>query len=278
MTPATGPLSGRKIVVTRAHTQAGVLRDLLEAEGAEVLEFPTIRMVPPRDYGPVDRAIARLREYQWIVFTSQNGVVALWDRMLALAQDTRVLGAARLAAIGPGTAGALSARGLRADLAPLEFRAEGLVEALAQRAIHGTRVLIPRAETARSILPDGLRRLGAVVDVVPVYRIEVAREQDPQIRRRLLTGRVDAVTFTSSSTVRNFMELLRDQAPRALGRAVVACIGPVTAATVREYGLRVDVVAETYTIPGLVASLRFALGAPGSAGVEANRTQRPEVG
>ena len=278
MKPGSRPLSGRKIVVTRAHTQAGVLRDLLEAEGAEVFEFPTIRVVPPRDYGPVDRAIARLGEYRWIVFTSQNGVSALWDRMLALGRDARALGMSRLAAIGPGTAGALSARGLRADLAPLEFRAEGLVEAFAHQAIQGTRVLIPRAETARGILPDGLRRLGAVPDVVPVYRIEVAREHDPQIRWRLLAGRVDAVTFTSSSTVRNFMELLRDQAPRALGHAVVACIGPVTAETVREYGFRVDVVAEIYTIPGLVASLRLALGVPASTGAEATQSQRPDVG
>jgi uroporphyrinogen III methyltransferase / synthase len=262
--------------VTRAHAQAGALRGLLEAEGAEVLEFPTIRMVPPRDYRPVDRAIARLAEYQWIVFTSQNGVSALWDRMLALGRDARSLGEARLAAIGPGTARALSAQGLRADLAPLEFRAEGLVEAFAHQEMRGTRVLIPRAETARSILPDGLRSLGAVVDVVPVYRIDLARDQDPHIRRRLLAGRVDAVTFTSSSTVRNFVELLRGEAPRALGRAVVACIGPVTAATVREYGLRVDVVAETYTIPGLVASLRAALGSPEAAGAPADRTQRTE--
>lgn len=251
--------------MTRA--QAGVLRDLLEADGAEVMEFPTIRMAPPRDYAEVDRAIARLEEYGWVVFTSQNGVAALWDRMRVVGRDARALRGARLAAIGPGTARALEARGLRAHLAPREFRAEGLVEAFAHEEMRGVRVLIPRAETARGVLPDGLRRQGASVDVVPVYRTEVARDHDPRVRRRLLAGGVDAVTFTSSSTVRNFVALLRGETPRALERAVVACIGPVTAATAREHGLRVDVVAGTYTLPGLVASLRSALATrPGRSG------------
>ena len=247
--------------MTRARAQAGALRDLLEADGAMVMEFPTIQMSPPRDVGEVDRAIARLEEYGWIVFTSQNGVAALWDRMKVVGRDARALGTARVAAIGPGTARALEARGLRAHVAPREFRAESLVDAFAREEMRGARVLIPRAETARSVLPDGLRRLGAIVDVVPVYRIEVARDQDPRVRRRLLAGRVDAVTFTSSSTVRNFVALLRGETPRALERAVVACIGPVTAETAREHGLRVDVVAGSYTIPGLVASLRSALAA-----------------
>lgn len=275
MRPGRGPLSGRRIVVTRSHAQAGPLRDLLEAEGAEVWAFPTIRLIPPRDYGLVDRAIARLEEYRWIVFTSQNGVSALWDRMLALGRDVRDLGEMRLAAIGPGTARALSARGLRADLAPAEFRAEGLVEEFARQDVRGARVLIPRAETARNVLPDGLRALGAVVDVVPVYRIDVEQDQDTNVRRRLLAGKADAVTFTSSSTVRNFVELLGAEAPRALGRAIVACIGPVTAATAEEYGLRVDVVAETYTIPGLIAVLRSALESKAVADLQANRSHRP---
>ena len=253
--------------MTRARAQAAPLRDLLEADGAEVMEFPTIQMSPPGDYREVDRAIARLEEYGWIVFTSQNGVAALWDRMRAVGRDAHALRRARLAAIGPGTAQALEARGLQAHLAPREFLAESLVDAFAREKMGGARVLIPRAETARGVLPDGLRRLGAIVDVVSVYRIEVARDHDPRVRRRLLAGRVDAVTFTSSSTVRNFVVLLRGATPRALERAVVACIGPVTAATAREHGLRVDVVAGTYTIPGLVASLRSALaGRPERSG------------
>lgn len=254
------PLAGRRIVVTRPRAQAQVLCDLLEAEGAEVVAFPTIRLIPPADYGPLDRAIPGVGEYHWIVFTSQNGVLAFFDRMRTLDRDIRALGRARLAAIGPGTAGALRARGLRVDLAPAAFRAEALVEAFGREDLHGARVLLPRAEAARSVLPDGLRSLGAVVDVVAVYRTEVEHGQDPRAWAQLLKGPVDAVTFTSSSTVRSFIELLGPEAHGVLSRSFVACIGPVTAATARECGLRVGLVAETYTIPGLAAALRTALG------------------
>ncbi len=269
MSPATGgarSLSGRRIVVTRSRAQARELRALLEAEGAEVIDFPTIRMTLPADYAPADQAIARLGEYRWVVFTSQNGVAAFVDRMRTLGRSPEALHVPRLAAIGPGTAEALRAQGLRADLAPDEFRAEALVAALAREDLRGVRVLIPRADGARSVLPDGLRTLGASVDVVPVYRTEVEQEHSPEMRRRLLEGPVDAVTFTSSSTVRNFVALLGPDAGRALRGALVACIGPVTAATAREFGLEAGVVAETYTIPGLVAALRSALGSPASGG------------
>ncbi len=252
-------MRGRRVVVTRSRAQAGSLRGLLEAEGAEVIDFPTIRTIPPADYAPVDHAIARLAEYRWIVFTSQTGVAAFVDRMRAIGRDPDTLRGVHLAAIGPGTASALASRGLRTDLAPAEFRAEALVEAFAGQDLRGARVLIPRAEDARGVLPEGLRRLGAAVDVVAVYRTELEPEQSPHVRRRLLDGTVDAVTFTSSSTVRNFVTLLGPDARRVLRGTVVACIGPVTAATARELGLDVGVIAGTYTIPGLVAALRSAL-------------------
>lgn len=263
-----GPLAGRTIVVTRARAQAHALRELLEAAGARVIEIPAIRIVPPDDYGLLDAAIGRLGDYQWIVFTSQNAVEAFAERLL----QTRAGGAAdlprlRIAAIGPATAQALRAHGLRPSLAPDRFVAEALVEAFAREAgaggvrgdLRGTRILLPRAAEARSVLPEGLRALGASVDVVPVYRVEVEREQHPEAWRRL-SGRVDAVTFTSPSTVRSFAELLGAEAPRLLAGALVACIGPVTAAAARSRGLAVGLVADTYTIPGLADALRRRLG------------------
>ena len=254
------PLLGQRIVITRSRAQAQAFCALLEAEGAEVVAFPTIRLVPPADYGPVDQAILRLGEYGWVVFTSQNGVTAFVDRLRALGRDLRALRGIRVAAIGPGTEAALRTHGLGVALAPAEFRAEALVEAFARAGVRGARVLLPRAEVARSVLPDGLRLLGATVDVVAAYRTEVERDQDPHIRRRLLEEALDAVTFTSPSTVRNFLELLGPDALRVLRECLVVCIGPVTAAAAGDSGIRVDLVADTYSIPGLVAALRTALG------------------
>ncbi len=263
-----GPLAGRKIVVTRSRAQARALRELLEADGADVIEVPAIRIAPPDDYGPVDAAIDRLAEYHWIVFTSQNAVGAFIDRLLqARAGGAGDLNRPRIAAIGPATARALLAHGLRPSLAPERFVAEALVDAFAGEAVagrgrgdlRGTRVLVPRAAEARSVLPDGLRALGASVDVVAVYRVEVERDQHPEAWRRL-SGHVDAVTFTSPSTVRNFVELLGAETSRLLGGALVACIGPVTAAAAQTCGLTVGLVADTYTVPGLAEALRRRLG------------------
>ena len=266
-----GPLAGRKIVVTRSRAQARLLRELLEADGAEVVEVPAIRISPPDDYGPVDVAIGRLVEYDWVVFTSQNAVGAFLDRAQAHAARTEDLERLRIAAIGPATGQALRSRGLRPSLEPQRFVAEALVEAFAEHVagaaggdLRGTRILLPRAADARSVLPDGLRALGASVDVVPVYRVERERDHDPEMWRRL-SGGADAVTFTSPSTVRNFVELLGADASRVLGGALVACIGPVTAASAGSCGLRVGLVADTYTVPGLVDALRRKLGHASSA-------------
>jgi len=257
---AQGSLAGRRIVVTRSRAQAGALRGVLEAEGADVIECPTIRVAAPADLGPLDRALAQLPEYRWVVFTSQNGVAAFVDRLEALGRDLRVLGASRVAAIGPATARALESRGFGVALSPAEFVAEALVDAFKSEDVQGVRMLLPRAAGARSVLPDGLRALGAVVDVVPAYRIELERGQGPDVWRQLIEGRVDAVTFTSSSTVRNFVDLLGRESSRLAPRTLVACIGPITAATARDCGLRVDIVARVYTVHGLVAALRERLG------------------
>lgn len=269
---ASGVLAGRSVVVTRSRAQARSLRELLEADGADVIEVPAIRITPPEDYSLLDRAIHRLAEYQWIVFTSQNAVAAFVDRLARVRPDAAAdLNRLRVAAIGPATADALRAHGLRPSLSPERFVAEALVEAFAAEAsrggmsgdLRGTHILLPRAAEARSVLPDGLRALGATVDVVPAYRVQVEREQDPEMWRRL--SRIDAVTFTSPSTVRHLVELLGTETSRLLGGAVVACIGPVTAAAARSSGLRVDVVAEAYTVPGLVDALRRRLGREASA-------------
>jgi uroporphyrinogen III methyltransferase / synthase len=267
-----GPLAGRRIVVTRSRAQARLFREWLEADGAEVVEVPVIRISPPDDHGPVDAAIDRLAQYDWVVFTSQNAVAAFLDRALARAAGTADFQRLRIAAIGPATAHALRARGLRPSLEPQRFVAEALVEAFAAEVaagaaggdLRGTRILLPRAAEARSVLPDGLKALGADVDIVPVYRVEGERDHDPEVWRRL-SGGADAVTFTSPSTVRNFVELLGAETSRLVGHALVACIGPVTAEAARSCGLRVGLVADTYTVRGLVDALRRRLGHAASA-------------
>jgi len=258
-------LAGRRIVVTRPRDD-GRLRRLLEDEGAEVVEFPTIRIAPASDYGPLDAALGRLADYTWIVFTSRNGVAAVIGRLAARGLSPAALGRARLAVIGPGTDEALREHGLRAELSPGEFRAEALVTAFDGHDLRGVRVLLPRAAVARDVLPEGLRARGAAVDVVPAYRTEVEDAHAPEALAAVRTGRVDAVTFTSSSTVRHFLQLAGPDAPRALEGALVACIGPVTAETARASGLRVGAVATTYTLSGLVDALRAALSPrPGPA-------------
>lgn len=255
-------------MVTRARAQAGPLRALLEAEGAEVIEFPAIRIGPPEDLAPLDGAIAQLDRYNWVVFTSRNAVDAVCHRMRRFGLEPSALGRAQLAAIGPGTAGSLRAVGLPVAVAPETFVAEALVEAFSAIDLRGKAVLLPRAAGARGVLPLGLRAQGASVDVVAAYRTEPERDHPPDLRRRLRELAVDAVTFTSSSTVTHFVALLDGDVDRMLRSALVACIGPVTAATARGCGLRVGVVASEYTIPGLVAALCAALAAspPATAG------------
>ena len=258
-----GALAGRRIVVTRPRDD-GRLRRLLEAEGAAVLECPAIQIAPPSDYGPLDGALRNLAAYGWVVFTSRNGVAAVTGRMSVLGMTPEALARVPLAVIGPGTGEALRGHGLAAALAPEEFRAEALVEAFAGRDVRGVRVLLPRAAAARDVLPEGLRALGAAVDVVAAYRTEPGAPA-PDVLEAVRAGRIDAVTFTSPSTVRYFLQLAGPDARRVLDDGLVACIGPVTAATARDAGLRVGAVASTYTLAGLVDALRRALGArPGS--------------
>ena len=251
------PLFGKRIVVTRAQDQAKELTDLLAAYGAEPVEAPTIQLVPPDSWRELDQAIQRLADYRWLIFTSVNGVTPFMNRLFAGGKDARALAGLRIAAIGPRTAQELERFGLRADLVPAQFQAEGLLESLRAEPMRGAKVLIPRAEVAREVLPEQLREMGAGVDVVAVYRTVTPNSDQNPLRERLGTDRIDAVTFTSSSTVRNFVDLAGGavEARRLTAHARIACIGPITAATANEYGLTVSIVPKENTIPALVEAI-----------------------
>jgi len=228
------PLFGKKIVVTRSREQAGELVELLESLGAETIGAPMIRIIPPDDYGPLDRATSEAGTYDWIVFTSTNGVEAFMRRLKAGDADVRELKGVKLVAIGPATADHLAFHGVKADLAPVESRAEAVVQALREQgSLKGKKFLLPRADIAREVLADELRKAGAEVTEVTAYRTvlaEIEREGDPDIYRMLLEKRIDVVTFTSASTVKNFVKVFgAEQAPDLLRTTTVASIGPVTA-------------------------------------------------
>ena len=251
----SGPLFGKRILVTRSRAQASALSEMLAAEGAEPLEVPTLAFLPLEVYSSLDRAISALHEYSWIIFTSANGVEALFDRMRALGRDSRAMAGVKVGAIGPATAATLERQGIRADIVPTEYVSEGIIHAMEPLDLSGTRVLLPRADVGRDELADGLARLGAQVDQVPVYHTVTPEASRGIARETLADGRVDVATFTSSSTVLNLLDLL-DGDISILGRVVVACIGPITARTALERGLRVDIVAKEYTIAGLVGALK----------------------
>jgi uroporphyrinogen III methyltransferase / synthase len=245
------PLFGRRVVVTRARAQSSSLVARLRELGADVVELPTIAVVDPEDGGAgLREAAGGLSSYDWVAFTSANAV----ERFLPLLRDARSFGPVRIAAIGTGTASALAHHNLAADLVPERFVAESLLEALLALGDPPGRLLLPRAAGGRDVVPDGLRRRGWVVDVVEAYRTTtpVPSEELAQAVRG-----ADAVTFTSSSTVTGYLAAVGQHIP-----PVVACIGPVTAATARDAGLEVAVVAEEHTVAGLVRALADALAGP----------------
>lgn len=246
------PLTGVRVVVTRAREQADALTTQLEGLGAAVVELPTIEIRPPADTGPLDRAIAGLAAYDWLIFTSANGVRYFVDRLDRSAADWRSL-RAKICAIGPATRAAIEALHLKVDLMGKEYVAEGLLAAFAAYDLAGTRVLLPRAAVARDLVPIELARRGAVVDVVEAYRTGIPEDAAARVREAWeAPHRPDVITFTSSSTVRNFVAAA---GPGALAGVKVASIGPVTSATARELGLRVDGEAREFTIGGLVEAV-----------------------
>jgi uroporphyrinogen III methyltransferase/synthase len=253
------PLFGRRIVVTRSREQAGELIDMLEERGANAIAAPTIRVGVPENTGPLDDAVAAASSFDWIVFTSGNAVNSFMSRLAAVA-DLRELKGVRICAVGPSTAARLQRYGIRADLMPAEYRTEGVLDSLRTLGpLRGRRVLLPRSDLARDVLADELRQAGAeVVDVV-AYRTTLAQPDgagDYDIYRMLLEGQIDAVTFTSASTVRNFAQIHgQEQAADLLRGTVVAAIGPVTAEAAEHLGIRTTVMPQRYTIPDLVDSL-----------------------
>lgn len=264
----TRALAGRTVVVTRAAAQAQSFVGLLEAAGARVLALPTIAIAPPESWEPLDRALDDLAAFRWVIFTSVNGVAMvgrrLEERGLAWTRfrDTRV------AAIGPATAAALTERGLTPEIVPDEYRAEGLAERLRAVIRGGDRVLLPRAAKTRDLLVTELRGLGAEVTEVAVYTTQAAARDAEALRAAFEAGEVDVVTFTSSSTARNFARLFTDEERgRLLGRVTVASIGPITAATAAEYGLETRVMPADYTIPALARAIEayFANADPSPA-------------
>ena len=249
------PLFGRQIMVTRTRTQASRLTRKLARLGAGVIECPTIRIVPPEDWSTADQAIGSMAEYDWLILTSPNGVEALWKRMRDLGRDARLLAGVKIAAIGPATAEKLLEIGLAADLMPDEYVAEGLAEALIRTGLQERRVLIARAAQARDVLPESLSAAGALVREAAVYRTVAPDGLTPEAESALARGSLDLVTCTSSSTVTNLVQLLGERFSDFKNRVQAACIGPITARTAREAGLRVAVQAGEYTVDGLVEAI-----------------------
>ena len=278
---ATSPLVGKRILVTRTREQASVLSERLAALGAIPIEFPTIRIVPPSDWSILDNALTKLfltEGYSWLIFTSANGVNICCERLLTLGYDLTTLRDLHIATIGPATAAALTHYGLHADLIPDEYRAEGvsaaLIEDFRRRGvpIESQRILLPRAAEARQILVTELQQAGAVVDEVTAYYTHSVASDDEQgqdILHLLQTGKLDIITFASSSTVRNFMQWLVSCEEKGVVHAThlvtqnprlhIACIGPITSQTARELGLTVTIEATEFTIAGLVEAIIHAI-------------------
>jgi len=287
----TQPLRGVRVLVGRARHQAGTLSRQLRKQGADVLEIPFIEIRRPRSFRPLDSALKNLQDYDWLILTSVNGVEALWERMQKLAlnadrlfdapgkvrvsgPDLKGRGFSRavtiakqqralaphdkrlqVAAIGPATKKAFEQRGVSVDVVPREYVAESVVQSL-RRRVKGKRVLLVRAKVARDVIPHELRKAGAHVDVVEAYESVIPNSSSSRLRTALKssTNRPHVITFTSSSTVRNFVALLRPHAT-ALQSINLASIGPVTSSTLRELKLPVDIEARQFTIPGLVKAI-----------------------
>ncbi|MFZ7112905.1 MAG: uroporphyrinogen-III C-methyltransferase [Desulfatiglandales bacterium] len=257
----TRPLYGKRILVTRARNQASAFLARLTTLGAVCIEFPTIEIVPPESWAALDAALGALETYDWVVFTSVNGVKSFFKRLDFLGRDVRDLKGIKIGAIGPQTALAVQQKGIRPDMIPEEFRAEAVVEAFRRHGAKALRILLPRAAQAREILPEELEKMGAEVNVVDAYRTVKPKADKAEVRRMLQQGSIHMVTFTSSSTVRHFAEMFDpegDQLFQWMEETAVACIGPITAKTAEETGFRVDLVSSQYTIEGLTeAIIRF---------------------
>ena len=256
----TLPLFGKTIVITRPEEQSAAFMNGLLERGAEPFLFPVIETVPPADWTLLDQSIGKLDTYDGLIFTSVNGVRFFMRRLKEKDKDVRELKGLRLYAIGPKTEQAVNALGIRVDVVPEDFVAESLIDSMGKESIKGKRFLLPRATVARETLPDHLRAQGAVIDVAPAYRTVRPKTDAGELIRRLKEGSVHAITFTSSSTVTHFMKLLGEEFHSQLKKISVACIGPVTAKTAEKAGLKVHIMAEEYTIDGLITALEKYFG------------------
>jgi uroporphyrinogen-III synthase len=265
-----GPLLGVRVLVGRARHQASALSSGLRELGAQVLEIPFIEIRKPRSYKALDAALKNLSEYDWLILTSVNGVHALWERLRKLRMVGKPMHHLKIAAIGPATRQAIEQHGIKVNIVPKEYVAESVVASL-RRKVKGKRILLARAKVARDVIPRELRKLGARVDVVEAYETVIPQSSRQRLRAALRSSqrKLDVITFTSSSTVRNFVALLEESRDRlhtsaSLKRHLkgvrLASIGPVTSSTLRELGLPVDIEAGEYTIPGLIQAIsRFEL-------------------
>jgi uroporphyrinogen-III synthase len=254
------PLAGTRVLVGRARHQASALSARLKVLGAEVLEIPFIEIRHPASYKPLDTALKNLNQYDWLILTSVNGVDAFWERMKKLRLRKRHLQGLQVAAIGPATKKAMEGHGVKVSVVPKEYVAESVVASL-RRRVKGKRILLARAKVARDVIPRELRKLGSQVDVVEAYETVVPQASRVRLRAALQdpARRPHVITFTSSSTVRNFVALAgmrsSSRLPVRLQGIQFASIGPVTSSTLREFGLPVSIQAREYTIPGLVQSI-----------------------
>jgi uroporphyrinogen-III synthase len=257
------PLAGIRILVGRARHQAGALSSVLRKLGADVLEIPFIAIRPPRSFRPLDKALKNLAAYDWLILTSVNGVDAMWDRLEKLRLTKRSLQNLNIAAIGPATKKAIEKRGVKVHVVPEEYVAESVVKSLRAK-VRGKKVLLVRAKVARDVIPQELRRSGAEVDVFEAYETVVPTSSRARLRNVLKnpTRKPHVITFTSSSTVKNFVALLgpngrsrQGKRPSPLEGITLASIGPVTSTTLGELKLGADIEAAEYTIPGLVEAI-----------------------
>ncbi len=254
-------LCGRKIIVTRAAEQAGELSAKLIVRGASVLECPTIRLVEPESWQLLDLAIRDLQSYDWLVLTSCNAVRYFFQRLDTLGLDTRALAGCKICAVGPKTAHEIRSFGIKADLVPSDYKAEGVVDEFSRLDMHGRRVLFPRADKARDIIPRELKRMGAHVDSPVAYRNIFPERLPPETLFALEKRSVDCIIFTSSSTVQNLAAMLGEELMLdMLKGVVVASIGPITSKSCRDLGLKVDIEPQTYTLDALTAALEIHFG------------------
>jgi len=248
------PLFGKGVVITRPERQTDYLARLLSAEGAHPIAFPTIKIGPPASWQELDCAIDKLTTYDWLIFTSANGVQFFFERLWEKNRDLRDLKGIKICCIGPATARQIEDKGIKIDIVPKQFIAEGILQSFAAMDLKGRKILIPRAAKARDVLPEGLNKLGASVDVVATYQTVNSGKKKEELAAMIYDNKVDVITFTSSSTVTNFVEIMgRDFTLPA--HVDVACIGPVTAATAKKAGFKIDINQEEYTMEGLVQSL-----------------------